>query len=176
MDEIEMKNSKRYYLLMVVLILSIYIFSAEIIVAVEPSVVEITHDPQKPVAGSTVTFSATVSGEDITAVHIIVQECNEQICFLKHNISMDKIDSLEYQKEIDLTRDDAAIVKYNLVVESNGDWYDFKDDIKQFDLAANSDNNQNNGNGGDNTPGFELAPFFIAIMIGALYIKRKRLR
>ena len=171
-----MKNKIRQVLMINVLALGMYLMTFGMIVAAEPSVVEITYDPQTPVAGSTVTFSATVSGEDITAVHIIVQECNEQICFLKHNISMDEIDSLEYQKEVNLTRDDATIVKYNLVIESNGVWYDFKDDIKQFDLAASPDNNQNNGNDGGNTPGFELAPFFIAIMIGALYIRRKRLR
>lgn len=170
-----MKDKNRHVLLISILVLGMYSLTVGMVAAADPSVVNIEYDPQNPEVASTVTFRATVSGEDITADQIIVQECNEQVCFVKHNISMNKADTSEYQIDVELTRDDASIVKYNLKIESDGVWYDFKDDIKQFNLVPKTNGDQTNGNDNTNgTPGFELIPIVVSIVFVLFIYKRKR--
>lgn len=170
-----MKNKNRHVLLISILVLGMYSLTVGMVAAAEPTVVEIDYDPQNPEVASTVTFRATVSGEDITAVQIIVQECNEQVCFVKHNISMNKVGTSEYQTDVELTHDDATIIKYNLEIESDGVWYDFKDDIKQFNLVPKTNGDQTNGNGNTNsTPGFEFIPIVVSIVFVLFIYKRKR--
>lgn len=160
-----MKDNIRQILIISVLVLGMYSWIIGTVGAAEPTVVEIDYDPQNPEVASTVTFNATINGEDVSAVHIIVQECNEQVCFIRHNISMNKVDTSEYQIDVELTRDDASIVKYNLKIESDGVWYDFKDDIKQFNLVPKTNGDQTNGNDNTNgTPGFELIPIVVSIV------------
>ena len=149
----------------------------------EPTVSQIIIDPQEPVVMSNVTFTATIfSDNPLTDVRIIMQECKENLCYLRNNESMTKINATTYQRTIPLIKDDANHIQYRIEIESNGEWHTYpwtNATLKTDD--GTSDGNGTNGNGSHTkTPGFEVPLFIIAVGIlmgiGILYLERKRLR
>ena len=140
-----------------------------------PTIESITYSPDNPTLGSTVTFNATIGGNDLS-VHLIVKECKEGLCFTSNNFTMNNTDTNEYQTEVMLTREDATYATYYLKIKSSGIWYDYSDEAQIFNLSVKPDGNQSNGkNDGDETPGFELVYLAISVMfILFIYTKRKR--
>ena len=174
-----MKKCIKNIVLLFTLILSLYVFSAGITVLAEPTIIDLNHDPQNPEILSTVTFSATITGEDITSVHLFIQECEKDgVCFQpSHNITMSlSAEADTYYGEVTLDKENAEVMKYNLVILDNGTWYNYlHTDLREVDLVIPSNGNQNGGNG-DSTPGFELISIFLSISLFILISKRKRLR
>ena len=156
-----------------VLIISILGILTTSITAAEPTVEELTHDPENPEILNDVSFTAKITGDDITAVHLFIQECEKNgVCFQPpHNISLSLIDTNTYSGEVTLDKQKAEVMKYNLIIQDNGVWYDYlQTDLKEVDLVIPS-----NGNGdSNNTPGFELIFVLVSISLCILLIKRKR--
>ena len=156
---------------LIILLVGMLLFVSTI--SAVPEIEGITFEPQNPEPLSTVTFTATILGDGITSVRIIIQECKEDICFIQNNFSMSQ-QGTEYRAEVQLERDETTYVKYYLVIEDSEGWTNFKDDIKQFDLTLPSNGNQNGGNG-DSSPGFEIILALISIFLIVMLFKRKRL-
>ena len=52
---------------------------------------------------SNITFNATVIGDNVSEVYIMVKECKDDFCFInRHNESMEKIDQNGYQAIVQL--------------------------------------------------------------------------
>ena len=172
------KGETKLFITIVFLIIFLSAIGSNVIAT--PVIDEITYEPEKPTPKSTITFTATVSDEDIESVWLTVQECNDVLCFLKQNVSMTQVDTSRYRVSFDLTHDDTTYVKYYLVIESGGAWYDFKNNFERFNITTepngNGNGNGTNGNGDNGSPGFEVVAFFIAVTITAMVILRKRLK
>lgn len=169
-----MKNIKRTMALTAFFIFSLCISIIGTIRAVEPTVVEVTLDPEDPAPQSTITFTAVITSEDtLEEMRLIVQECKEGLCYIGgFNESMATIDTDTYQASVTLIHDDATYIKYHLEIKSDGTWY--KTDLTEFDLKVGSDNGNTTPNDTDKTPGFEIIFLLITIVFGTLVFKRKR--
>ena len=161
-----MKNIKKTMVLTAFLIFSLCISIIGTIRAVEPTVVEVTLDPEDPAPQSTIIFTAVITSEDnIEELRLIVRECKEGLCYTGgFNESMTTVDTDTYQTSVTLIHDGSTYIKYHLEIKSDGTWY--KNDITEVDLKLNS----------DNTSGFEMILLLISIVIGTLVLKRKRWR
>ena len=144
-------------------------------ISAEPTVEDLTHDPTNPEILSEVSFTAQITGDDITAVHLFIQECvKDGVCFQPpHNISLTLTDTDTYTGEVTLDKEQAEVMKYNLVIQDNGVWYNYlQSDLREVDLVIPSDGNGGNGDS-NNTPGFEMIFILISISICILLVKRK---
>jgi hypothetical protein len=176
-----MKNSIRQILIIGVLSLGMY--SLTISTAAEPTIVEVTLEPEEPTPLSTITFTTTITSEDsLDDVRLIVKECNATlgICYPdEQNVSMINAEGTNnYEKDVTLKHAGATYITYYFVIKSDDIWYKF--DPVDFNLTIDSSNGSpNGGDGGDGsqgTPGFEVVTFLIAISFCALVFKRKRFR
>ena len=176
---------------MITSMVGLFLIVAGLLTSAEPIVEDITVSPDEPEPESEVTFIATItSDESLDQVNIIVRECKkvegQELCFVdSFNESMSSFENT-YRTELTLKHDDATYIKYNLVIKSNGTWYEYEP--IQLELSVeptngngdgtngNGSNGGNGGDGDDGTPGFEVIPFLIAIVIGVLLFRRKRLR
>ena len=171
-----MKKIKGYILVAVILGMFLLGFNA-----VADSTYTIDVDPSEPEPLSTVTFIATVTGDSVEEVYLIVIECKDDSCYTidAFNESMESQGGDVYQKAITLMQSDANNIEYYLVVKDNGIWYNFLDQFEVLNLKISSGNGGNGGstNGDDGstkTPGFELLVFIISIVILVFILKRKR--
>lgn len=163
-----MKNKISNILLIIILLASIYISILGTINASEPIIGNISYSPEKPAPESTVTFNATFIGDNIF-VYLFVEECKDNVCFIDpppQNVTMQKIALNEYQANVTLKHGDATTVHYQIIVESDGNWY--KSELKEFNLSIEIE--PTNGNG---TPGFEFLYLAISIVFILLFYKRK---
>lgn len=162
--------------LLIVAILSIcfclFCFSP---VLAEPVVEQVVIDPEEPEPESTVNVSATISSdENITEVYLLVQECKENLCFQRENVTMSLIDG-KYEYEYELNFEETTYFKYNFNILSGGKWYETEITNVTLKEKTNGNNGGTNGNEND-APGFELVSLFVAISLGVLLFKRKRIR
>ena len=170
-----MKNKKT----MPILALLFLIAATNLAVAEEPTI-EYSLNPAEPEKLSTITFTATITTDmNITEVRLIVEECSSQICFTPgFNVSMTEMTSNEYQGQVTLTHDDAVYIKYNVEILANNTWYKDSKTELTLTISSNGENGDNGATNGDTnddeTPGFELITFIIAIAIIALFIRKKR--
>jgi len=135
----------------------------------DPVVDDITLDPATPIPGSTVTFTADLSGGTFDGVFLIIQECQgEDLCFPRSNYSMDEIETGKFQKSITLKKSEATYIQYFLEINEGGTWYSYDSDIEKTNLKTTEDE------GDDSSPGFELLVFIISLIILIFIIKRKR--
>ena len=76
-----MKNRERSILLTSLVLVSFFLFHTN--VSAELTVEDITLDPEEPSPLSTIAFAVDISGESISAVQVLVQECNGNtgICY-----------------------------------------------------------------------------------------------
>ena len=168
----KMKESIKIVLSIMVL-LGMYLSSMGLATASEISV---SIDPATPVVGSSVTFTAEIHGISIYAVYLIVKECTSEFCFPEQNISMGKVDEGRYETGVLLQHENAIYIQYHLSIESDEGWETSEE--TKVDLLEKPDNgDQTNGEDSENgTPGFEVMPFLISVIIGAILFHRKRLR
>lgn len=168
-----MKNIVRCFLIVCILGLSLSALG----VTAAPVVEDITPDPSVPTVLSTIAFTANVSGDNISAVHVIVKECNADICYFPpQNTSMDELPSGEYEAEVTLIHSDAIYIGYWLVIKDDGVWYNYEDDQVEVYLDLDTDNGQTGGSKdkSDSSPGFELILLITSIALLISLYRRKR--
>jgi hypothetical protein len=173
-----MKNERKIIVFVILAVISF--FGTNIGVAVAPTIEEITLSPSNPTPQSTITFSADISGDTPSDVWLMVEECNRtlNVCYPDvQNVSMEKIETGPYETNVTLKYAGATYITYWISVKSDGEW--IKSSKTEFNLSEKPNGNQNgddgNGNSGNNTPGFELVPFLIAVGLVILFFRRKRL-
>lgn len=168
-----MIKNRRNIIIIGALILVLNLLNSSALAAIET---DITVTPTEPTPLSKITFTAQITGENVTSVKIYVQECNPTFCFSDWIIgTMETVGSGKYQGEINLTHSDATYIYYWLVVIADGTEYDLQDEKVTLNLKINS----NNGNDNDNSnksPGFELIVLILGITLLAFVLKKKRLK
>ena len=158
-----MKYLRGEILITTIVMVMIYISSS--IVLAEPAVEDISLNPTSPLPKSAITFTATVTGDQIDEVYLIIQECKQDLCFPRTNASMNKVGSRKYQTSITLKESDSTYIQYWLNINEDGTWYSFDEDITKTNLSTKQE---------DSTPGFELLVFIISLIILLFIINRKR--
>jgi hypothetical protein len=171
-----MKNNIRRILVIAIAILGVYMLIFNNVWAENEPTIEIK--PESPVPESTITFTATINDENATDVRIVFQECdaNTEICFTKHNISMNSVDLDTYETSFTLEHSEATYIQYSLVVNSNEGWKTYLDKTKfNLTIKQNDDNGKDNNNKDNDTPGFEFFGILISVIfILLIFDKRKR--
>jgi hypothetical protein len=167
-----MKNINRKILITMFVMIGIFISSANVLAATEATV-EI--DPEVPKRLETITFTADITTDGtIQEVTLWVQECNNQFCYEKQGVPMEKSGDL-YIGDFTLTHNDAVYFKYWLEVETDQETNETT--TVEVNLDTSSSNGGTNGDSDDNgSPGFELFSILIAVVIGVILVKRKRSR
>lgn len=170
-----MKNKIRKVLSASIFMLGISFAFAGMCAGDEPNVVDIKLEPEEPTPGSAITFTLEISSQDDPIdVRILVDECKEDFCFAGgFNESMDMIESGVYQAKITLSRTETTYIQYHVEIQMEEGWYAY--DTSELNLKIDTDNGDGQ-NGGNGTPGFEILTFLIAVSIGVLILRRKRLR
>jgi hypothetical protein len=159
-----MKSIIRKSLVPVAFILVITIVMSVTTLGDDPVIQNIDYTPKNPEALSTIVFTATVIGDSPT-VYVFVEECRDDLCYADvQNVTMDKIDTTQFEKAITLRHGEANIIHYQIIVESNGMWYNSS--LMEFSLNGQ----ETDGNG---TPGFE-GVILIAAVVGLITILKKR--
>jgi len=166
-----MKNRMKIISLVVLLLVGFYLFNTG--VSAELTVGDITLDPKEPSPLSTLTFTVDISGDSISEVRLLVQECNGNtgICYLWQNVSMADKGSDSYETDVTLKHEDATYITYKLEIKSDGTWE--KPDGTKLNLTLNPGNNNNTPNDDNETPGFELISFLVAIIVGAIILRKR---
>ena len=131
--------------------------------------------PEFPEPESEIEIKAFIDIDDIEQVYTEIQECNINtgICYIRSNISLTKINDNTYKTSFKLTESRATYIQYNLLVKTDLGWETLIKEEKTNLFLQN--NNGNDGNGNEETPGFGiigiLLGFFCIIL---LFNKRKR--
>jgi len=176
-----MKNRKRNIISIAIVILGLFISSAGVIA--DPVVENITTYPTSPALLSTITVTVNITGENISSVDLMVSECDETVCFIYNAYQMNKTESGDWTAEATLQDDSgrSTHIEYRFGVNDSGVPYTLTDENWRVDLAT--ENGDQNGNGGttnnedsNGSPGFEIISLLVAVSIGLLLLKRKRLR
>jgi hypothetical protein len=176
------KNLKNVFVM--ALVTGLFLSAVGIATADEPTVGKISISPVKPTRQSEVNFSVTVTGDNIEKVYVKVEECvgdpdsPDYFCYTGLlNVSLSNVSGtwkgtgkLQYSNS-----DDGHCW---LVVKSNGEWYDFKNDRTTWTNFTIVPASNNGTNGGDNTdkttPGFELILVIVSIVVALFIYKKKR--
>lgn len=140
------------------------------------TIIDVNIEPDEPEPASQITITADISSDkDIDKVYIEIQECKEDLCFQKENITMTKVSS-NYQKNYQLEKDEATYFKYSIaILFDDGSWYNQNEKTEVTLKQASGNGGTNGGNGeDDNIPGFELILLITAISL-IILIRRKRL-
>lgn len=178
-----MKHRKRNIISIAIVILGLFISSAGVIA--DPVVENITTDPTSPAPLSDITVTVNITGENISSVDLMISECDETVCFIYNAYPMSKTESGDWTAEATLQDDSARSthIEYRFDVNDSGVPYTLTDENWRVDLATeNGDQNgdggtTNNGDSnGNGSPGFEIISLLVAVSIGLLLLKRKRLR
>ena len=133
-------------------------------VKANPDVTNISLNPANPKPLSTITFTATITGDQIDEAYMLLVECNEKTCFQKVNESMTMIEPGKYQADITLSKSSSTYIQYWVEYNEGGKWTGSEDDFIKKNLNVDQ----------DDSPGFELLVFLISIIILIFIIKKKR--
>ena len=167
-----MKNERKIIVFVALAVMSL--FGTSIGVAAAPTIGEVVLNPEIPTPQSDVTFSVNVTGDDVSSVWLILEECKQGLCYQKENISMTKEGEI-YETEVTLGHEETTYITYYVEVNSNGEWTHSESVNLTLAEKPNGDQHGDNGNG-KKTPGFELVPFIVAAGLAVLLLRRKRLR
>jgi hypothetical protein len=175
-----MRRKTRSIFVLGILLSTICMLIPNALAVAEPDV-EMEYYPEEITPLSTVSFNATITGENISDVFILIQECDAitGVCNSPMlNISMEEIDDGIYTADAKLVYEKATYITYWVNIQDDeGNWS--KTTGVKIDLTippTNGDSDGNNGKNNGNTPGFELILLIFAVMIGIVLFKRKRLR
>lgn len=146
----------------------------------DPVLENVTIEPDEITVKSDVTVTASFDWDNITDAILYIAECSsiKQSCFITHSEIMSSNNS-EFTATIPLTIDKTTYITYYFDVVADGQTYQLIN-LSSWIVNLTLDNDDTGQNGDDTTndeetPGFELLIFFIAI-ISAIIIYRKRLR
>ena len=129
--------------------------------------------PESPEPKSEIEIIASIDMEGIEQVNILIQECdsNTGICYERHNISLSKVDDTEYKTSYALKESKATYIQYDLIIKTGLGWETLIKEEKTNLLI--SQDNDNGGNGNQNTPGFEILGIFLGILLIILLFKKR---
>jgi hypothetical protein len=162
-----MKMSKGKILLSAIISMGLFLSIIITVTGDISTISDISISPSNPTPQSVVSFSVDVHGDSVSAVRLIIRECNKKtgLCHVPRNISMNDVGDNSYEAEVELKQDDVDSMTYQLIVKSDGTWTQFDEHTKALSIKKNNNSNSNG------TPGFEIILFFIAIL-AFLLIKR----
>lgn len=167
-------NGKIFITMIVTLSLFMSIASAD------PSVDGVTTDPASPTHQSTITVTATITGDDISSVTLTVSECKAGLCFIYNDYPMERNDDGDWVAEATLEDPNkvSTYIQYLFDVVDNGvEFPDITSDNWKVDLTIENGGSGNGGgddNGGSGLPGFEIITLLGAIIIGIVLLRKKR--
>lgn len=159
-------------LLISVFFVSMFLLNVSSLVISEPIIGEIILDPEKPKMQSDVTFTVDSSGNSISSVRLVLNECNKpkKICHAPpQNVSMNKVSGNTYQAVVTLQWDDVSSITYHIEVISDGKWIEYEEFTTNLSIGSEGSNGSGDSNG---SPGFEILVFFIAIFGIILLFKK----
>jgi len=164
-----MKNIK----IVIMMLLSFCLLSNFVTAETE---IEVDVQPAEPAPASSITITASITSEkNIDRVYIEMQECKEDLCFQKDNVSMTKTNN-NYQKQYQLVMTEATYFKYSLaILFEDGSWFN-QSEKTEITLKPSSNGTNGGNNGGNDSPGFELILLFAAISLTIVLFRRKRLK
>jgi hypothetical protein len=130
--------------------------------------------PEKPLPKDTIEVTAQITDTNINAVHVLIQECNENtgVCYTKKNYTMDEISDNIFSTSVSLEKDDATYLQYTITVHTSDGWIEYNKDTKLSYGKASSENNGKTDS--DDTPGFEFIAFALSIMFISLILYRRK--
>jgi hypothetical protein len=131
----------------------------------DPTVGEIKVTPANPAPKSEVTISTDISGESVSKVCLVINECNKAlgICYKGRNITMNKKSGNTYEKTFSLEYEEVTSITYYINLESNGKWIDYAEHTTKLSTGSGSSNE---------SPGFEIILILIAIICFLIYSKK----
>lgn len=168
-----MINKFRWILIFYFIGMVVFLPTINTINATTPIVGVITLEPAHPAPQSVVTFSVDISGDSISSVRIVLNECDKErgICHAPpQNVSMSKKSGNTYEARVTLQWDDVTSITYHIELKSNGKWIEY--DAHTITLSTN----QGSSNDSNGSPGFEILTFLIAIICVVLLINRFKLK
>ena len=133
-----------------------------------PTVGDITLKPAHPAPQSDITFSVDITGDSISSVRIVLNECDKPkgICHAPpQNVSMNKKSGNTYEAKVKLQWDDVTSITYHIELKCDGKWIEYED--HSTTLSTNSEDS--NG-----SPGFEIIIFVIAMIFVILLLNRSK--
>jgi hypothetical protein len=140
----------------------------------EPNIIKISLDPVEPKPMSTINFTAIITSDDsIESMRIIVRECMSGLCSVfGYNESLNKTINNTYNGQVLLTRNDATQIKYHLEIYYNGTRY--ISNTTFYNLNTTGFNYIKEAiEKPESTPGFEIIPVVIAVVL-VLFWKQKK--
>jgi hypothetical protein len=164
------KKIKNIFIISIVFF-SIFLFSNNIL-ADDIASIEII--PEKPEPESEIEIRTFIDINGIEQVNIKIQECDIKtgLCYpdTRKNITMNKVDDNNFIATHKLIEPKASYIQYDLLVKSDLGW-----EILIEEEKTNLADSSINGNGNEDTPGFEIIVLFLAVSIIILLLnKRKR--
>ena len=169
MGEKHMMEKYRWGLIAFFLCIIMFLPTIGTVTGAKPIVGDITLIPEHPAPQSVVTFSTYISGDSISSVRIVLNECDKEmgICHAPpQNISMSKKSGNTYEAKVKLQWNDVTSITHHIELKSDGKWIEYDDHTTT--LSTNS-GNSNDSNG---SPGFEIIVFFIAVISVVLLFNR----
>jgi hypothetical protein len=134
-----------------------------------PIVGDIILNPEKPKMQSDVTFTVDISGDSISSVRLVLNECNKPkaICHAPpQNVSMNKVSGNTYRTVVILQWDDVSSITYHIEVISDGKWIEYEEFTTNLDIGSDGSSDSND------SPGFEIMVFLLAIVGVVLLFKK----
>ena len=168
-----MIKNLRKFVLISIFFASIYLLNICPPAIGEPIVGEIILNPEKPKMQSDVTFTADISGDSISSVRLVLNECNKpkKICHAPpQNVSMNKVSGNTYQTALTLEWDDVSSITYHIELISDGKWIEYEEFTTNLAIGSEESSDSNG------SPGFEIIVFFIAIVCIVSLIKKFKLK
>jgi len=168
-----MRNNIRKAVMAIFIGIIVYLLVAGTVHGAKPIVGDITLTPAHPAPQSVVTFSTDISGDSISSVRVVLNECDKDkgICHAPpQNVSMSKKSGNNYEAKVTLQWDDVTSITYHIELKSDGKWYEYEDHTTTLS-SKSGDSNDSNG-----SPGFEIIVIFISLIIIVLFLKRYKLK
>lgn len=171
-----MKKGKSIVLITSIVVLSLCFLSINVVA--DPTINSVTTDPENPTWLSTVKVSATVNGDDVTGVLLKLGECQKGFaCYVWTDYIMTDDDQDGVWEATATLKDESGRTDYLsciFVVTDGGQEYELDEDW-EVDLTIDTSNNGNGDSSTNGSPGFELLTLLVAVGIGFIILRRKRL-
>ena len=147
------------------------LFSMSAAMAQGDGVISTSYTPSSPVAGSTVTFYATINGGNVSNVTLWVEECTKTICHLPKEVAMTSIGDGNYTATY-ILGDDTAYFHYKVFADVNSENVESNMYNVTVGSSQNGGSSSSNGDLGG-TPGFELFIAVVALTTTVFLFRRK---
>jgi thiol-disulfide isomerase/thioredoxin len=173
-------------LIVAIVVLGLYFMTASAVA--EPEVVSMYIDPAAPEHQATITITAEITGDDVTAVSVMVKECRAATaggslagtCWENNPYSMEDPEDDGTWVATATLQDESGLSTYidiEFDITDSGELYDRignEEWATELTLPADTGDNDDDDGSSGGSPGFEVITLLVAVVIGILLIKRKR--